>query len=242
MDHEIEIPKEAPVMTLPNTVLFPQAILPLYIFEDRYRKMLRDVLDTHRTFVVAGLNQDLVESELDLGVISGVKDKPENDYFEPPHEVATIGMIRACHGNDDGTSNLILQGLVRVRFNKIITESPYRLADIAPLYSCYDPEVEDLEDARNGLLGLIRDRHALVGNDQQEAFGFLEKIHDPDVFIDLASFAMVSQIAEKQQLLETLGTAKRYQLFQKLLRNEIESLKLVQKLNGNLKDDDIINN
>ena len=242
MDHEIEIPKEAPVMTLPNTVLFPQAILPLYIFEDRYRQMLKDVLDSHRTFVVAGLNQDLAESEPDLGVLSGLKDKPENDYFEPPHDVATIGMIRACHGNDDGTSNLILQGLVRVKFNRIITESPYRVADISPLYSDFNAETENLEANRDALLKLIQDRHSVLKKEQQEVFSFLEKIHDPDVFIDLAAFAMVGQTADKQRLLETLKTAERYQIFQQLMRTEIESLKLVQKLKGNLKDDDIIKN
>ena len=40
-------------MTLPNATLFPQALLPLYIFEPRYRQMLADVLHTNRMFAVA---------------------------------------------------------------------------------------------------------------------------------------------------------------------------------------------
>ena len=40
-------------MTLPNVILFPQAMLPLYIFETRYRQMLADALGSHRMFSVA---------------------------------------------------------------------------------------------------------------------------------------------------------------------------------------------
>ena len=43
------LPSEVPVMTLPNAILFPQVMLPLFIFEARYRKMLRDVLESIST-------------------------------------------------------------------------------------------------------------------------------------------------------------------------------------------------
>src|SRR4051812_33779518 len=50
METEITLPLEVPVMTLPNVVFFPQALLPLHIFEQRYREMLRDVLGSNRLF------------------------------------------------------------------------------------------------------------------------------------------------------------------------------------------------
>ena len=49
----MKLPSEVPVMTLPNATLFPQALLPLYIFEPRYRRMLADSLNTDRMFSVA---------------------------------------------------------------------------------------------------------------------------------------------------------------------------------------------
>ena len=49
----MQLPSEVSVMTLPNAILFPQALLPLYIFEPQYRRMLSDALDTHRMFSVA---------------------------------------------------------------------------------------------------------------------------------------------------------------------------------------------
>ena len=49
----MEIPNAVPVMTLPTATLFPQALLPLYIFEPRYRQMLTDTLKAGRMFSVA---------------------------------------------------------------------------------------------------------------------------------------------------------------------------------------------
>jgi Lon protease-like protein len=46
------VPDEVPVMPLPGAVLFPRALLPLYIFEPRYREMLDRALQDHRMFCV----------------------------------------------------------------------------------------------------------------------------------------------------------------------------------------------
>ena len=126
----IPLPKEVPVMTLSGTVLFPQAIMPLYIFEPRYRQMLSDVLKNHRLFAVVGLD---------------ISQTTKTDQFEPPLDTGTVGIIRVCHKNKDGTSNLVLQGLFRVQVNRIVQESPYRIIDISPLESTLGAEEEELD-------------------------------------------------------------------------------------------------
>jgi len=120
---EIEIPKEVGVITLKGSVLFPQAMMPLFIFEPRYREMLRDALEEDRIFAVAAADEQAIEAGA------------EN---EPSHKVASIGIVRACKKNDDGTANLILQGLTRVRFDEVVAELPYRRAKISPLLSVED--------------------------------------------------------------------------------------------------------
>src|ERR1041384_8142520 len=52
MSSRVTLPKQLPVMPLPGAVLFPHALLPLYIFEPRYRKMLEHALKQHRMFCV----------------------------------------------------------------------------------------------------------------------------------------------------------------------------------------------
>ncbi len=111
-------------MTLPNVAFFPQALLPLEIFEPRYQRMLRDVLATNRIFAVACLDSEAAEHAEDA---------------EPPHRVACIGLIRACQKNADGTSSLLLQGLCRVLIESIVGDEPYRRIRIRTLQASRAP-------------------------------------------------------------------------------------------------------
>ena len=58
----IEIPTEVPVMALSNAVLFPHSLLPLHIFEPRYRDMLAHSLDGDRMFSVALMKKGIEEA------------------------------------------------------------------------------------------------------------------------------------------------------------------------------------
>src|SRR6185503_3362989 len=100
-------------MTLPEATLFPQALLPLYIFEPRYRKMLAETLQTHRMFSVAMQRPGVSR--------------------ETPLTVAGVGLIRVSVGHKDGTSHLILQGLARVQLEQAVRYKPYRIQRLRPL-------------------------------------------------------------------------------------------------------------
>src|SRR6266853_2254284 len=122
----MELPNEVPVMTLPSATLFPQALLPLYIFEPRYRQMLADALRSDRMFSVA-------------------MQKPGRRR-ETPSPVAGLGLIRVSVGHRDGTSHLILQGLARVELEEAVRYKPYRVQRIKPLRSppCDNVKVDAL--------------------------------------------------------------------------------------------------
>src|SRR5258708_29334801 len=107
------LPAEVPVMTLSNAILFPQAMLPLYIYEPRYRQMLADCLNSQRMFAVA-------------------MQKPARSR-ETPFGIAGLGMVRASVDNKDGTSHLALQGLTLVQLKKVVQYKPYRIQEIRPL-------------------------------------------------------------------------------------------------------------
>src|SRR3982751_340434 len=107
------LPDEVPIMTLPNATLFPQALLPLYIFEPRYRQMLADALHSNRMFLVA-------------------MQRPGSTR-ESPSPVAGLGLIRVSVGHRDGTSHLILQGLARVQLAEAVRYKPYRVQRIRAL-------------------------------------------------------------------------------------------------------------
>jgi Lon protease-like protein len=101
-----------PVFPLPGVVLFPGTLLPLHIFEPRYRTMLADCLAGARCMAMA--------FQLD---------EPE-DLERPPRWSTIAGVGRVVHrvALPDGRSNIVLQGLARVRLEELTFAAPYRRA------------------------------------------------------------------------------------------------------------------
>ncbi|HTQ56990.1 MAG TPA: LON peptidase substrate-binding domain-containing protein [Bryobacteraceae bacterium] len=220
----LHVPETVPVMTLPNTVFFPQALLPLHIFEARYRQMLRDVLCSNRVFAVARL------------------DSAQAGEHEPMPRVASVGIIRACQKGENDTSNLLLQGICRVEVKSIIREAPYRIIAVKPIATTAGTHHAGLELLRLEVMRLLNLRRRLGTPAPKGMTQFLESIEDVDTFADIAAFNLCEDSALKQQLLETLETRRRLQLFASALKAEIEDQRLRRKLQGQLPDDHIADN
>ena len=223
----LHVPETIPVMTLPNTVFFPQALLPLHIFEPRYREMLRDVLASDRLFAVAHLDSARHEN---------------SELVEPLHHVASIGIVRACQKGDNDTSNLLLQGICRVEVKEIIREEPYRIIAVQPITTTAGTHHAELEVLRLEVMRLLNLRRRLGTPAPKGMTQFLESIEDIDTFADIAAFNLCEDSALKQVLLETLETRRRLQLFAAALKGEIETQRLRRKLQGHLPDEHIADN
>jgi Lon protease-like protein len=225
MEMEIVLPEEVAVMTLPEVAFFPQALLPLHIFEPRYRQMLKTVLASDRLFAVAGLNP-----------------AGPDEAFEPAHRVGTIGIVRACQKNENGTSNLLLQGLARVEFLETVREEPYRTMRMRALASAPGADRDENVRLRTSVARLLSLKQRLGASVSSEFTQFLKTVDDPETFVDLAAFSLCENPVLKQRLLETLDVHQRLRLFNEHLRHDIDALKLRKMLQGSLGDDSIENN
>jgi ATP-dependent Lon protease len=204
----MKIPREVPVMTLPNATLFPQALLPLYIFEPRYRQMLADALHSNRMLSVA-------------------MQKPGRGR-ETPSPVAGLGLIRVSVGHRDGTSHLILQGLARVELEEAVRYKPYRVQRIRPLRAppCDNVKVDALVAKVRELLeeridlGLPfpfpvmspeKTEHSPSppSFSPKEILSYLDSITDPEQTADLVSCAVLPGAVERQTILETVDVEAR---------------------------------
>jgi len=109
-----------PVFPLPRVVFFPGTALPLHLFEPRYRRMAEDCMESGpKAMAVALLTQGW-----------------EEDYEgNPPiHEIAGAGRIVGHQLRPDGTHDIILHGLHRVRLEELPSDDvPYRLARAVPV-------------------------------------------------------------------------------------------------------------
>ena len=191
-------------MPLPGAVLFPHALLPLYIFEARYRKMLEHALRKHRMFCVT-----LVKP------ICPDWHAPE-DFFH----LATAGLIRACVERSDGTSNLVLQGLQRVRFTSFEQEKPFPIANIETVEprDATTVETEALGAKVIELYGsLKRDRRQLPAKLDR----YLSELRDLEMLADLMASTFVNDPLRRQRLLEERSLNQRLRFLIRFLRDEI---------------------
>jgi Lon protease-like protein len=206
MEDSANLPAQVPIMPLPGVLLFPHTLLPLYIFEERYREMLEHALNHHRMFSVALIRPDRTEWE------------SPTDFFH----VAGVGLIRACVGRGDGTSNLILQGLERVRYTSFDQESPFPIATIEPLESETSSSVET-----EALAAKVLELYAKLrtkGRELPEKLDrYLSDLNDVEMFADLMASTFVNDSLRRQHVLEELVLNQRLRLLIQYLREEIGS-------------------
>ena len=110
-------------MVLPNTTLFPHTLLPLFIFEPRYRRMLVDCLERDRRFGILFLAEG--DSEETLGVGS---------------EIGCIAHVESHDELPDGRSNIIVAGRERCVLRALVTSPrPYHVGMIVPYEDTPEP-------------------------------------------------------------------------------------------------------
>jgi ATP-dependent Lon protease len=121
--------RELPLFPLPDVVLFPQEVLPLHIFEPRYRMMLRTVLASDRRFGV-------------------VRWDPQQQRMA---EVGCCAEILQCQTQDDDRSNIVTLGQQRFRVLEIVREAPFKVA----MVSWLEDETASSNDELHNLAGEV---------------------------------------------------------------------------------------
>jgi uncharacterized protein len=107
-----------PVFPLPDTILFPHAVLPLHIFEPRYRIMTEEALRGDRFIAMALLKE---------GWEQGYQGNPA------VHPIACAGLVEDEVRLPDGRFNIRLRGVTRVEILEFTQETPYRIAGVRVL-------------------------------------------------------------------------------------------------------------
>jgi len=205
--------KQIPVFPLPNIVFFPNTIVPLYVFEDRYKKLVADVLNTPDK------------------LLSIVLLKPgwEKNYFENPpvYNVAGLGRIVQSEILPDNKYNILLQGIARIKILEWTQMFPYRIAkaeilrekiiiskELDVLFSrlvayCWEL-TEDFPEARE-----------LLKN-------YLLTSPDAGVLADITAHYLNITFEQKQQILSTANVIKRLKLINNYAGNILQIRKTIK--------------
>jgi Lon protease-like protein len=182
-----------PVFPLPATVLFPGVVIPLHIFEPRYRAMVRDALDTD-----------------DLIALAMVQPGLEEEDTPPLCDVACAGTIIHSEQLPDGGFNILLQGSFRVR---LVAELPrerlYRRfsAEVIPAPTEHDEKAarQELVELESCVVSLV---HSVAERDA-ELVEVVRSTTDPIKLADILAATVVRDASVQQDLLATSNLKSR---------------------------------
>lgn len=186
--------EQLPIFPLPRVQLFPRALLPLYVFEQRYRDLTAACLSRGGILAVASLRP---------GFRADYHGRP------PVHKVAGVGRIVAHRRNDDGTYNILLVGLGRVRMHE----------ELPPVHSFREVRAELLRDrwpssyapdnGRQTLAALAQRLAALLPRGGSAMLGLTEIARTPGELTDVLAAALISEQRQRLRLLHTADVSIR---------------------------------
>jgi Lon protease-like protein len=179
-----------PMFPLPGVVLFPKTLLPLHIFEPRYRAMTEAALQGSREIV--------------MGCITGGS---AGDAASTPavFSIAGLGEIVQCERLADGRFNIVLVGRARVRIHELPFLPPYRRVRAEVLGET------DTRASESDVAALVSSATRLCASMRRAdpAHELRLPSDDPGALADACAHQLVIDADERQRLLETLDTRER---------------------------------
>ena len=194
-----------------GTVLYPGLLLPLNIFEERYRQLVRDLLDgpEPRRFGVIAIRK---------GRETGV------DGVSALHEVGCTATLREVAEQDDGRFHLVTVGTQRFRLASLDDTQPYLQGEVELL----DEEVGDeaaaglaAQAVRRGFRGYVE---ALASRESVEVI-VPELPDEPLLLSYLVAASMILDLPARQQLLAEPDAERRLGAERALLARETTMLR-----------------
>lgn len=180
--------RELPLFPLPDVVLFPQQLLPLHIFESRYRMLLQSVLESDKRFGIVRID-------------------PQSGAMA---EIGCCAEVLQHQTTDDGRSYIVTLGQQRFRLLNITRETPYRTAMVSWLEDDPVSDQDALAVLRDQVRDALNDVVTLTAKLQNRTVELPEDLPDLPRELSFWVGAHLDQAAAEQQiLLELTDTSDR---------------------------------
>jgi Lon protease-like protein len=203
--------QELPIFPLPNVVFFPRTVLPLHIFEPRYKQMVEDALEGNRQIGMA-LLQPGWEGRQD--------ERPE--IFN----TGGMGLITQYKHLEEGRYNILLSGRHCYRIMEFIRETPYRVARVRLLQEVM-PSSQEMNEISTELVRGFRQL-----NEANTQLGLepdvIEKLDFP-ILVNSVCSSLNLSVYDQQQLLEMNSLKARATTILGILRRQLSRNRVVSK-------------
>jgi len=200
-----------PLFPLSSVVFFPNTLLPLHIFEPRYREMVTSALKSEKIIGMALLRPGW-----------------ESNYYGNPGIYDVIGMGRIVSSDmlDDGKINIVLYGLKRARIVEVVNELPYREARISILENQFDEGGESLRTIIEELVN----KWNLYLDDKQKSHRINVNTKLPlENLTDALGSLIFPNVFDKQTLLEETNVENRAHIIISDLQTRLEMISITSQ-------------
>jgi ATP-dependent Lon protease len=206
-------PMRLPVLPLKETVVFPEAMTPLAVGQERSVKLIDDVVSGERMLAL-------------MTVRNTEADPPSWDDL---YSVGTVAVVHKMIKVPDGTLRILVQGLQRVRLVEPQQEDPYLVAELEELPDVVpdSPEVEALTRNVQQQFAHIIGMTPYLPEELQLAAA---NVDDPSALCHLIASTLRLKTDERQELLEMVNVEERLRAVSLILSREVEMSELGSKI------------
>lgn len=195
--------KTISLFPLPNSVFYPGTVLPLHIFEDRYRQMVGDAIESGQWIGMTLLQPGY-----------------EDAYYDCPDvvPVGCAGSLDQWIKHDDGKYDIVLHGQSRFRIIRELGDTPYRQAEVELLNNVNDQTIDPSADLYRQLIGKF---HAFTSqlplDNAQKVEMDIKDCRTLGEMVDRVAYFFDRPLDDRQRFLEELDVMKRYQQVHELI-------------------------
>ncbi len=213
---QVIIPDSLPVLPMPDAVVFPYMILPLFVNRDKGTKAVDQALSENRMVLLVAQKNTNVDDP-----------KPEDLY-----QFGTVSIIMRMLKLPDGRVRILVQGFSRAQVESYDESKPYLTAKITPKAETQvTTDSVELEAIIRNVKASLEKAVSLGKNMSQDLVAIAANLDDPARLADLVASNLDLKVDKAQQVLELIDPVARLRRVHELLGKEIEVLEVQNDIN-----------
>lgn len=191
---------QLPIFALPKSHLFPGIYLPLHVFEPQFKAML-----------------EFVEQNNSLMAVSFSPEFKSGEFF--PSRVCGAGVVNVVQRYEDGSSDILVVGTHRVKFRRFVQETPFLIGEGEFLDTDKSMPAKTAEKLLRELKEMLIQWFFAKFDDSERPIQFIKNVADLEMITHFVAQYFVTDLEQKQQLLEDDSLESRSQMVWQVLKD-----------------------